>query len=506
MKNKLWTFIAGLILLLPLTLSSFVASTQAFAADTSTVNVTLHKRVFDEGQLPADKQNTGEVTTDFGGMPLAGVTFTAYDVTDQYLTFRGSGDTAQQAIAKIQEASTDGAPAYATMLSSGVTTAPDGTYTFMNLALKDGNKDKVYLFLETDSPTNVTAKAAPIVLAMPIYANGSDTQINTNIHVYPKNEKADPIVKDLTDQSKLDLTVTLPDGSKIFNAAYGQTFGYTIQVAVPWNIKDKDTFTVVDTPDLGIDINTASVAVAGLVKGTDYTVVANQPAGKGLGYKITFDTSSAAVRAQAGKKLMITYQAVLTNAATPDTGLNNTASLAIGNGTDLTTTDTPGPVIYTGGAKFIKEDKQSAAKLAGAEFKLVRVNASGDIVAYATQAADGSYTWNAAAAGATVYTSDAAGMLSLKGLAYSAKLAAGESYALLETKAPTGYALLTAPVKFTVTQGSYGDRNTITIVNIQKGILPATGGSGIVIFLVIGSILMASAYLWNKKRQDQTEI
>jgi len=508
MKRKTWSTLANTILLvLPLLLSAVLGVANVSADSTDTVNVTLHKRVFDEGQVPANKTNTGDVDSSFGGTPLAGVTFTAYDVTAHYLDLRKSGQTAEDATKAVQKDAVDKAPSYANQVGQDVTKGDDGTVTFSNLASKDGDKDKVYLFVETNSPTDITQKADPIVLALPIYKTGSDSEINTNIHVYPKNEKSTAITKDLNDKSKTALEVTLADGTKVYNATFGQTFGYQLQIAVPWNIADKSTFNVVDTPNLGIDDDASTVQVAGLTKGTDYKVeasAANDQNGKG--FKITFDTSTAAVKAAAGKKLTITYDATLTNAAVPDKALNNTATLNIGNGTDVTSTPTQGPEIYTGGINFVKQDKQSGKTLANAEFQLVKLNANGDKVAYATQASDGSYNWAATADGATTYISDSKGTISLKGLEYSAKLSDGQSYALVETKAPEGYALLTAPVKFTVTKGSFDATQLITITNIKKGILPSTGGSGIYLFLIIGALMMGAAYLWNKRNKKEQNI
>lgn len=508
MKRKTWSTLANTILLvLPLLLSAVFGVAKVSADSTDIVNVTLHKRVFDEGQVPANKTNTGDVDGSFGGTPLAGVTFTAYDVTDHYLTLRASGQTAEEAIQGVQKDAVNAAPSYAKQVAQDVTKGDDGTVAFSNLASKDGDKDKVYLFVETNSPTDITQKADPIVLALPIYKTGSDSEINTNIHVYPKNEKSTAIAKDLNGKSKTDLLVTLSDGTKVYNATFGQTFGYQLQIAVPWNIADKATFNVVDTPTLGIDDEASTVQVAGLTRGTDYKVepsAANDQNGKG--FTIVFDTSTDAVKAAAGKKLTVTYDAMLTNSAVPDKALNNTATLNIGNSTDITSTPTQGPEIYTGGLNFVKRDKQSGQKLANAEFQLVKLNTNGDKVAYATQAADGSYTWATTSDSSTTYTSDAQGVISLKGLAYSSKLSDGQSYALVETKAPEGYALLTSPVKFTVTKGSFDETQLITITNIKKGILPSTGGSGIYLFLIIGALMMGVAYLLNKRNRKEQNI
>ncbi|MGD1370803.1 pilin N-terminal domain-containing protein, partial [Enterococcus faecium] len=64
----------------------------------------------------------------------------------------------------------DNASDYTTVAKAEQKTDANGQTTFEGLALKDGDKDKVYMFVETSTPGNVsvTTKAAPIVLAMPI--------------------------------------------------------------------------------------------------------------------------------------------------------------------------------------------------------------------------------------------------------------------------------------------------------------------------------------------------
>ena len=151
MKRKTWSTLANTILLvLPLLLSAVLGVANVSADSTDTVNVTLHKRVFDEGQVPANKTNTGDVDSSFGGTPLAGVTFTAYDVTEHYLALRKGGQTAEEATQAVQKDAVDKAPSYANQVGQDVTKGADGTVTFSNLASKDGDKDKVYLFVETN--------------------------------------------------------------------------------------------------------------------------------------------------------------------------------------------------------------------------------------------------------------------------------------------------------------------------------------------------------------------
>lgn len=505
MKNKLRTLITSLVMILPLLLAVVTTSPKVAAADADNgVSVTLHKRVFDSAQNK--KQNTGEIMSDFGGTGLNGVEFKAYNVTDHYLSLRKSGDSAQDAINAIQSDAKDkdNLPSYTgTALATEKTASvngEDGIAKFDDLKIKDNDQYQTYLFVETDSPTDVTQQAEPIVLTMPIYKSSDDSVINHDIQIYPKNVKSKPITKDLDDASKKSLAVKLPDGSTIYNAEYGQKFGYNITVNVPWNIKNKDTFTVVDNPDKGIQVDSKTVSIKGLTAGTDYTVDAQEN-----GYKVTFKTSSAAVQALAGKSLTITYTAALTKDAIPDNAIGNTATLNIGNGTDITSTPTDGPKIYTGGAQFIKEDSQSNKTLAGAEFQLVKIDSTGKIVSYASQSSDGVYTWSDTAASATTYKSDDNGLVQLEGLPYSSKLDNGQSYALLETKAPDGYAKLDDPVKFNITKGSFGNDQQIKIDNTKQGILPSTGGKGIYIFLAIGIIIMLVAFVGYKfiKRHEE---
>ncbi|MCD5568049.1 SpaH/EbpB family LPXTG-anchored major pilin [Lactobacillus delbrueckii] len=512
MKNKLKPLITGLIMILPLLLLSFATPQKVSAADS--VKVTLHNRVFDSAREA--KQNTGEIMNDFGGTGLNGVTFKAYNVTDHYLSLRKSGYSAQHAVTVIQSEAKYSVPSYAGSVVATETTATskgeDGIASFDNLNLKDSDGNyQTYLFVETNSPTYVTQQAAPIVLTMPIYKTSDTSAINHDIQIYPKNVKSTPVTKDLDEASKRDLAVTLPDRSTIYNAQYGQSFGYNIKVNVTWNIEDRDTFNVVDKPDTGIDIDASTVSIDGLTKGTDYTV--NK---KDNGYQVVFNTTtSAAVQALAGKSLTITYKATLTNNATPDTAIGNTATLNIGNtatlnignGTDTTSTQANGPKIYTGGAQFVNKDSQSNKTLAGAKFQLVKVDSNGNIVSYATQASDSSYTWSDSATGATKYTSDTNGLVALKGLSYSDKLDSGESYALLEIKAPDGYAKLDSPVKFSITKGSFDDSNKITIDNTKEGgLLPSTGGKGIYIFLAIGIVIMIVAFGGYKAIKKHEEI
>lgn len=129
-------------------LAVFVVSGKSVFADdditTENVNVTINKRIWDEGEMPDnDIKNTGE-TMDFGGDPLNGSEFTVYNVTEKYYELIQNSDQ-KTAIAAIQADAEAVAPAYATKVAAQVT-AGQGQATFGNLPVKnDAGQYNVYL-------------------------------------------------------------------------------------------------------------------------------------------------------------------------------------------------------------------------------------------------------------------------------------------------------------------------------------------------------------------------
>lgn len=493
MKNhkKLRNALATLLLALPLALQGAVGVKTAQAAETSTetATVTLHKYVFDKS-LPSDKIDNSKSQDEINAWltknnaeALDGVEFTAYDVTseyaDAYKTATGNNNespadaakTASAAVAKKADALQKTAKVVGKQ-----TTANGGLASFANLPLRDANENyKAYLFAETDAPANITQKAEPFVLAMPIYGADGKT-VQKSINIYPKNVKQ-------SDKK------TLNDNRSHHDFTAGEKINYTIETVVPWNIANKKVYTITDNPSKGLIMDADTIQIEGLAS-NKYTVKKNADNG------FTITITAANLAAFAGKTLKTTVKGHLSieDLTLIDTGIPNKATAKVDNEAHH---EVKSEEVFTGGKKFVKVDGSNQSKtLAGAQFQLVIVK-NGQVVKYAHGNEKDGYTFDTNNTNVATKTTGENGQFEFAGLKYSESLEAGESYAVKEVKAPTGYDLLKDPVLFTVAKDSY---KTVQAADGQKisntkkgGFLPSTGGMGIVLFIVAGVVVMAGA-------------
>ncbi|RBR28681.1 SpaH/EbpB family LPXTG-anchored major pilin [Enterococcus cecorum] len=511
--KKLWKILFAALLVLPL-FTGVLGAKAVSATEATTTNVTINKRIWKDGKAPAQGsiQNTGE-EMDFCGDPLKGAGFTAYDVTDAYLDLIADGKSQAEATKVIADNASD----YTTTeAKKEQKTDANGQTTFEGLALKDGNKDKVYMFVETSTPGNVfvTTKAAPIVLAMPIYTfkdgKYSDT-INTNVQVYPKNEtKTDK--KEVANLDKFT-EVKDADGKVLYhNLTTGDEIEYKLTLNIPADIlKDGVTYSVTDTPTAGLAYVKDSFAATGLVARTDYELAEDSATGlvAGTDYELAEDSATGGftvtlkrsenVGKLAGSQLIATYKMKLTAEVNPDDLVNNSAQVTIGDNSQDKIT--PPTQFGTGGYKFVKKDSQSGATLSGAKFVVKQV--SNFAIFEDAKNTKGEYIfkeWTTDEAKATKIVSDDKGELKVIGLKNG-------DYKL-EEKATSSdkYVLLDEDVDFTVEHGQYGSQELKSVLNTPKGLLPSTGGNGIYAFLLIGAALMIGAYAWFKKSKTQAEV
>lgn len=500
--HKFLQVILATILLLT---TAFVSNQHIVSADDNVdvknTNITINKRIFDEGETPANKQNTGDVMIDFGGQPLNGSEFTVYNVSDQYYSLIKGSDQ-NTAIAKIQQDAASVAPDYAKKVDAK-TTAGQGQATFADLPLKDSNgKYIVYLFVETKTPNNITItkRAVPMVVAMPIYkldANLKPTDTpNTDIQLYPKNETA----KDTKEFSNLgQFNQVTVNGTTFANVTTGDTLNYKLTVNIPANIGDLNAVTsykINDKPSAGLALVAGTVKVGSLVKDTDYTITEHDGDG---GFTVDLKLDSAAVKALAGQKLQLAYNMTLTATVDPDALQSNNASVQINNDTEQQIT--PPTPVGTGGYKFTKKDAQTGKVLQNAKFVVTNKDQS-KFATFTTNAnGDNVFTkWVDTKDAATRVVSDANGSIRVIGLLNG-------DYVLNETDTPSAnYVLLKdGTITFIVEHGQYGKSN-LDVNNTPKGLLPSTGGAGIYVFIIIGAAMMIGAYIWFKKSRQQAEV
>ncbi len=291
-----------------------------------------------------------------------------------------------------------------------------------------------------------------------------------------------------------------------------------------------------DKMDEGLTFNAKSVNVTvggedvakdnwELTSGGDYTAEGSNDAT----FTITF-TDAYTQGLATDTDIVVTYTATVNNKAVKNVALTNKTLIEFGNKTRSEESFTR---TYAWGIKVVKytgKNAEEGTKLEGAKFVIYKAVDGG--IAYA-QVANGKLTgWTAADSttenlsnldlsyfegkGATVFTSDANGEISVDGLD-------ADSYSLLEVVAPVGYNKLTSAVNFVVkstvatagktlenelTQvdddGKVIDIKEIDVQNNAGSLLPSTGGIGTTIFYVVGGLLIVAgvAYFMLRRKVD----
>lgn len=488
------------------------------AADAEKVSITLHKV---KDYAGVEITNTGEILTgDFNFLP--GITFKVYDVTEEYYAAYDASvaDNSVKVAIEAAVATVKGTAGVAPSGKDAVgtqTTDAYGSATF-GLNAKSGTRDAVYLFVEQASG-DVDKIADNLVVSLPIYSkdtDGNDTVLE-NIHLYPKNiTKEIPFYKEITSKNGIN---------KKTDFSIGQTINYKLTAIIPANIAETklvngdshnvyNFFQFVDTFNTDQltfieNTNSYSVTVAGeptltLAQGKDYTVKVDRDipvAGKTTVTTALTTTGISQLAPYANKQISFNYQMKINSLDYIDTGIVNKANATFGyegeNGWKKVTKEAS-ETVYTGGHKFVKVDVNNHnKKLEGAQFVVRKSTAAG--VEYFVATADGG-VWTTDIKKAKVYTSNAEGIVDVKGLEYG-------TYQLQEITAPTDYALPTgdaAYTQFDVTATSYKTNSTtITIRNTPKGFLPTTGGAGIILFVALGAAMVGLAGVYfTSRRKD----
>ena len=279
---------------------------------------------------------------------------------------------------------------------------------------------------------------------------------------------------------------------------------YTITVEIPTyatGAVDKSFYVSDLLPD-GLTIDTDSIKVqidATDVDAPNYTL--DKTATNDYTFKLSVDTEkyAASWSANGGKQLVITYTATLNDNNTTAVNVKETNKVTFDysfypyvENSHKQKTDTVDVTTFAIKIdKFVKD--QEADKLAGAKFDLYRTATQAEIDAGSAE---------------TIPHTTIEGILLESGLTTDANGAAtfekyeangtNYDYYLVETQAPSGYNLLDDAVKVNFTDSGVATTEGIYTVKVpnSSGIkLPITGGTGTVIFTVIGIVLMVGAVI-----------
>ena len=350
---------------------------------------------------------------------------------------------------------------------------------------------------------------------------------------YKDKESAGVSIPVINESPDVEKNVIDKDNSPKTEADYsvGDKVPYQITVTVPENITKLTTFTVSDTPNhLKYNKDAALTCNGVAVDESVYTIATEGEGVPANGFKITF--KPAQMTDYVGQKIIINYSATLQSTADQtSTGNRNDVSLVYSNkiGVDGDGNPTEGEkkeihdstFVYTFKVKVNKIADDTKKGLENVEFDLYKEDESGTVTGAVTGDAakalglDPTKKW--------IKVNEAPLRTNKDGYVEQGGLANGEYY-LVETKTASGYNLLKAPVKVTLsiqaetkwteesiydesgnmlkhtvdkktTTFSGGDEGgkpeyTITVVNRKGFDLPVTGGFGTLLFSGIGALLV----------------
>ncbi len=365
---------------------------------------------------------------------------------------------------------------------------------------------------------NIVQKAEPFFVTVPYpsyAANGTVEHTWTyNVHVYPKNQKADKPTKTIsTDPSALTI---------------GSTVTWTITAIIPNTADDITEASIYDQLDSRLKYKSSTVKVDGtaVVAGDVTPPTADQAGGT---VKWTFTNPQGLAKINANKGKTITVEFVTEVVSVGDGTIQNApGDLGNGYGSSFNEVPTPGentPGTAWGQLSILKTDKGTPAKnLQGAKFQVFERVWNEEDEEYEACAAD----WEDAGTAVATGTSDENGVVQWTGVNPTNPLGLwianwqgtesdpapapadlAKDYCVYETEAPAGYNAVQGAKVVTITPGTLGENVfSWTAVNTQKegpG-LPLTGANGTLLLIVGGIGLVAvagGAHLVTKRRQGQ---
>lgn len=357
---------------------------------------------------------------------------------------------------------------------------------------------------------------------------------------YKDKESAGVSIPVINESPDVEKNVIKGDESKTdTDYSIGDEVPYQITVTVPVNITKLTTFTVSDTPNHLKYNNNAKLTCKGAAVDSSVYTIATEGEGVPVnGFKITF--MPAKMEDYAGKTIIIKYTATLQKDADQTTTGNwNDVSLVYSNKIGVDGKEEgqkeihDSTFVYTFKVKVHKIADDTNKGLENVEFDLYKEDEEGIVTGKDAEALGLDPTKHWTKVNEKSLKTNGEGYVEQGGLAN------GEYY-LVETKTASGYNLLKAPVKVTLSiqetttwtktniydgQGNLlkhtvtnktttfkdGDKvsdgvHTITVVNRKGFDLPTTGGFGTLLFSGIGVLLVVAGVgvLLSLKKKNRT--
>jgi len=443
MTKKILSMALAIAMVMALSVSVFAAGTNTITVTNAKAGETYNAYKMLDLSINADKTAfTYTIDADWAAF------FAADGAGYQYVTINSKGEvTAISDAAALAQAAAE----YATTVDSTVTPDEDGE------AVITGLENGYYLVTSTNGTIAMT----------------DTTPTNPNAEIQEKNPDH-TVTKDVQEDDNGNWV-------DVSTAQIGDTVEYKSTVTI---LKGAKNVVLHDEMDAVLELNAESIAIEGLTKGTDYTVNAEASA-----FEITFAQTYLNTIATS-VTLTVTYEAVLNENADPETDYVNKTWLTWGNA-DTSAVDS----VKTNTFKFevYKHAAGATENLADAVFQLMK----GDKVVKLVKESDTVYRVAMAdeANAVETFKTVASGNIVITGVDTDA------DYTLVETEAPAGYNMLSAPVEV----GAINDNSVVVDVENKTGTeLPSTGGIGTTIFYALGAVMVigAGVLLVAKKRMS----
>jgi len=506
-------------------------------------SITVHK--YSKVTQATGTNPTGEAISDTAGLgtPLSGAGYTLYKLTMPTLT---SG----QVLTDVYTSSISGDSGTVTITLAGGGTVQATAAKVAGQSYTDATGTVVfgtgstldqgyYLLVESTVPAGYTADD-PTIISLPL-TNAAGTGYVYDVHVYPKNVSSIPITK------------TLDDTSQTY--AVGDDIGFTIDAAFQNDEAAPNTVNSIDDLKAGSNYGVMRVTdtlVGSLVYDSstvhyltetnkkilltpvaDYTLTTT---GSKYVWELTNTGIDKIINNEAtegkGVTLEINIQATV---QISDEALTNQASSFVKKANATTDPINPPPitppVVVPTGEVVVNKTMSDNTALAGAQFALATNEAATSFLLVdgttvdnitslaklqaeiATRKAAGNPLKEIVVA--TTVVKGTQGYAVFSGLPYDKT--AGTTYRLVEVAAPSGYQLKEAAVNADLPNG-FDDGKlatvTATIKNYRtdevdpdnpKFSLPLTGGTGTLLFTIIGLLIMAATvivYIHSKKKTN----